>query len=270
MKFEKDWFLSFLLVFLSGFIIGLFGFLLLFFINLDSIITNLASDAFAYAYLKEGVDGIEEIKAKILEVEGVSSVSFIPPEVALKELEQTIGEEISISELFGHNPLPGAFQIWFSNFNDIKKCISKISDMGEIEGVDYPKRIFLLLGWLIKISKNPILWIATLFPIAALIFVLVKLDIYNREEEIGVFKQLGAPTLFVLLPNLLYGGMIGLTGGCIGILGLWLLYKAISLHFIFLSTKLVALLLLGSGLIGVSCSLLSILPFLRRSFELIE
>jgi cell division transport system permease protein len=117
-----------------------------------------------------------------------------------------------------------------------------------------------------------ILVLASFFTISNVI----KLNVYARQNEIEIFRLVGATNSFIKIPFIIEGLILGLMGGIFSLFFLFFtiklfpIYLGVSYNFIkpfivfpFLSIRHCLALLIGGGAIGLIGSLSSIGKFLK-------
>ena len=104
----------------------------------------------------------------------------------------------------------------------------------------------------------------------------IKLSVYARQNEIEIFRLVGATNSFIKIPFIIEGTILGLIGGIFSLILLFItikffpLYLGKSYNFIkpfivfpFIFIRHCLILLLGGGVIGLIGSLSSVGKFLK-------
>lgn len=208
----------------------------------------------------------------------IATVDPISPEQGLAEVTGQMGLD-EVAGRIESNPLPWVLEI------------SPIADAdpgplaSRLEGLEDVDRVIVDLRWLerfraiVELLERLAAVLAVLFAVAVAFVVgnTIRMDIQNRHEEIRVLALVGATDGFIRRPFLYSGLWYGMAGGMLA----WLLLEAglavlagpvgrLSESYgsdLGLSTpglELVAVLVAGSGLLGILGSWLAVGRHLRR------
>lgn len=166
----------------------------------------------------------------------VQSVTYLTKDDALKEFKAETGQEQKdvLAMLNGNNPLPANFIVKpddAANLDSIRASIQPPAKSGQptfispiIEKVDNrqatAKKIEEVTG-----ALKIVLTVLTALLIAASLLLIgntIKLSIYTRRREIEVMRLVGATRWFIRWPFMIEGVVVGMLGGAIAILVLWI------------------------------------------------
>ncbi len=209
-------------------------------INMDSVIQRWAKNFGLVVYLKENVSAAEEASLKNLfsRDSDIIEVKYISKELALKELRATLGANELILEGLNGNPLPSSYELTLkSNLLDperVKRKASLIQHMTGVEEVQYGEKWLSSLYTISKTMKvgSIIVGGAIFIAITFITYSTIKIFFYRRKEEIETLKLLGATRIFIRLPFLLEGFIIGLLGGIVSSLVIFGIFSFTSLRVI--------------------------------------
>ncbi len=200
--------------------------------NLDSTIKQWSKGFGLVVYLKDNISANEEnlLKEYLRTDTDILEAKYISKDLALKELQQTLGPMTSILEGFKENPLPASFELKLkTEVLDpirIKIKASQIKQLNGVDDVQYGEKWLSSLNAMIKGMKvitaviGSIIFIAVAFAT----YSTIKILFYGRVEEIETLKLLGATRSFIRLPFLLEGIFVGLCGGIVSMSGLLAIY----------------------------------------------
>ncbi|MBQ8911079.1 MAG: permease-like cell division protein FtsX [Clostridia bacterium] len=168
------------------------------------------------AYINEDCDEarMRAIKEEVEALENVKEVTLISKEQALQDEKDRLGQEYA--EIFewleeGENPYRASLEIEYIAPEGVEELEAQIGQIEEIETVrsraDTAKRVteikqlisavfYLLMG---------LLFLVSLF----IIITTVRLAMSARSKEISVMRYVGASGLFIAIPFLLEGLVIG-------------------------------------------------------------
>ncbi len=195
---------------------------------------NFQVEVFADATKAE----IGAAKADIEAVPHVASVAFITKAQALKELEESLGAEKSrelTSQLpKNENPLPQSFRVTpddAANLEAVKAAVVPVGANGQPQAIapalgepferqDATKEIEKVTSAL----KIVLTVITVLLVLASLMLIgnTIRLSIYTRRREVEVMRLVGATRWFIRWPFMIEGVVVGIIGGAIAILVLWI------------------------------------------------
>jgi len=166
----------------------------------------------------------------------VQSVTYLSKDDALKEFKAETGQEQRdvLAMLNGNNPLPANFIVKpddAANLDAIRASIQPPAKSGQptfispiIEKVDNrqatARKIEEVTG-----ALKIVLTVLTALLIAASLLLIgntIKLSIYTRRREIEVMRLVGATRWFIRWPFMIEGVVVGMLGGAIAILVLWI------------------------------------------------
>nr|WP_276207571.1 permease-like cell division protein FtsX [Wenzhouxiangella sp. XN201] len=208
----------------------------------------------------------------------IATVDPISPEQGLAEVTGQLGLD-GVAERIESNPLPWVLEI------------SPIADAdpgllaGRLEALDDVDRVIVDLQWLerfraiVELLERLAAVLAVLFAVAVAFIVgnTIRMDIHNRHEEIRVLALVGATDGFIRRPFLYSGLWYGMAGGALAWLlievGLALLAGPVGRlsdsygsDFVLSAPDLdlIAVLVVGSGLLGILGSWLAVGRHLRR------
>lgn len=186
----------------------------------DQLITMLSEEAEISAYFDENTDTDKAMKLvnQVKTMEGVWDARLIGEEEAQARMEETLGEEAQILELFEENPFEAFIEIRIH----LESMDAVLENVVNLNGIDYVRdnRAVLdqlkgiteglkLLGYLIIAAVG----ITTLIIIAHMI----RQGIYNNKDQINTLRLLGAPSSFIGFPFVLVGLLLTLFGGILAV-----------------------------------------------------
>ena len=168
----------------------------------------------------------------------VASVEFISKAKALEELKEKLGTKKSAeltSQLPAHeNPLPASFKITpddAANLAGVRAAVIPTGPNGEPKPISsIIEKTFEQGEETAKITrvtsalKIVLTIITALLILASLMLVsnTIRLSIYTRRREVEVMRLVGATRWFIRWPFMIEGVVVGLAGGLVAILILWL------------------------------------------------
>jgi len=190
--------------------------------NLKDIFFRFYKQIEIEAFLEPTLDNksLNSLKTKIQGMDQVEEVIYVSREDALKEFQQTFGQDLQ--QLLNENPLPASLRIKiksdFSNPLIIDNLVSQIKALKGIQDVIYQKEIVRFLHKYFKIGVLVITSFALILlaVIIILIFNTIRLTIHARSAIIQIMRLVGATNLFIKTPFIIEGILQGLAGGILG------------------------------------------------------
>jgi cell division transport system permease protein len=183
---------------------------------------------------------IRALKRKLEAIPHAESVHFITKAEALQEFKKSFGKskvEQSITQLRGHNPLPGNFSVKpddAANLDAVREAVAPPGPNGKPKPISpiivaetptfEPREATQKIEQVTSALKIVLTVITALLIAASLMLVgnTIRLSIYARRREIEVMRLVGATRWFIRWPFMIEGVVVGFLGGLVAILILWL------------------------------------------------
>jgi cell division protein FtsX/septal ring factor EnvC (AmiA/AmiB activator) len=229
----------------------LFGLFLLFYHNIQSLLTLVQRDVEFSVYLSETAveEDVEGIKKALSVDKRVASFRYLSKDDALELFKKEFQSETLIKHL-GTNPLPASFEVnvrpHYQNPEEIgqmTKEMVKFSGVEEVQyGAEWLKNFsdFLTLLRLSGLAIGGLLTVSVVTIIAHA----VRLHFYDRYEEVEIMKLIGATPRFIKNPFLLEGILLGAISGGLSCAAIFGLFQFFNTHLVELGGivgKLIAL-----------------------------
>lgn len=227
----------------------------------------------------------EEINSVRSLLEGsskIQTVRFIDKNAAMEQFREKFPELQDIVDSLEDNPFPPTFEAVIKDeFAANELTLSFLRDLKSFPGIDDVQfhrdwvekvRSFARLARAVGLFLGGILIMASFFIISNVI----RLNVFARKDEIEILRLTGASNMFIRIPFLIEGIIMGALGGVLSLIILLVLIKifpvylgtslgALSefINFRHLSSpQVIAILLVGAG-IGVLGSISSLSKFLK-------
>jgi len=248
--------------------------------NLQHMAGYLESQVEIRAFLKGDttVKVRDEARQAIAALPGVTSVTFVSRDEALKRLRQQFGEQQSVLDAVEEmNPLPDGFEIKVDKPENVDGVAAAVGKIPGIEKVKYQQGLVQRLFRLTQAIRTLGILLATALALATLFIIsnTIRLTVFARRREVAIMKLVGATDAFIRRPFFLEGLVLGLGGALVAALAIWLGYSwlaktiSISLPFVplvprqpFLANLSLTLLTLGA-IIGAGGTILSLRRYLK-------
>ena len=186
----------------------------------------------------------------------IKSIEFKSKEDALKEelAEYGVESDFLLETYKNDNPLKDSFIITYEDASTIETLMlyieqlesydSRSINLDVVNKLDNLKNTFAIIAsWLMIL-----LFVVSLF----IIINTVKLSVYARRDEIALMRYIGATDLFISIPFLIEGLIIGFLAAGIGFGAQYVLYNYLTLE-----------------LIGEKNNFIAIIPFSQLQYYLI-
>ena len=236
----------------------------------SQMVEMLQEEAEISAYFSENSDRdeVQRLVEKIKAIDGVWQVRLVEEEEAYSRMEDVLGEEAHILELFDDNPFEAFIEVRI-HLDKMEEILEKVSALDGIEHVRDNKGVLQRLQSITNALKALGLLAIAAVGITTLVIVshMIRQGIYNNREQISTLKLLGAPGSFIGFPYILVGLMLTLGGGILAVALISFVISrgydmvSVSLPFIplpsgkVLVTDLTRLLLAISAFLGIAGSL---------------
>jgi cell division transport system permease protein len=237
---------------------------------------------------------ISALQTKLEAIPHVASARFVTKAEALAEFKKSFGKkkvEESITQLRGHNPLPGNFSVKPDDAGNLAAARAAVAPPGP-DGEPKPISSIIVVETptfepregteqieQVTSALKIVLTVITALLIAASLMLVgntIRLSIYTRRREVEVMRLVGASRWFIRWPFMIEGVVVGFAGGLVAILILWLgkitIVDPLSSTFSFLAAQnnssisfpaLVAILFAASVLVSAIGSGVTLRRFLK-------
>lgn len=215
----------------------LIGVLIPIFQTTQSKSSEVRDDLQVRVYLHDDATPAEaaNLKSEIENLPNVETVTYLTKADALAEFKQDMGQEgRDVLEQLGSNPLPANFIVKPDDAENLSSVRASIAPPGPdgkptnispiISKVDNrqadAEKIEEVTG-----ALKLVLTVITILLIGASLLLIgntIRLSIYTRRREIEVMRLVGATRWFIRWPFLIEGVVVGMLGGAIAILVLWI------------------------------------------------
>ena len=205
----------------TAFTLVCFGVFVLLYLNLKNVTGTLQSDIEVIVYLDPGAsEQVVSLVQKRLKTEPAAvTLTFVSQEQALREFSEQFPEESLLLEGMDANPLPASVVVNLSpRFLDTESLSAFAERVKQLPGVthvaysqDWVDTLTLVVSYfeLGAVVIGMILAMATVTIIANTI----RLSLYTRKEEIEILRLIGATGVFIAIPYVIEGTILGAMGG---------------------------------------------------------
>lgn len=158
-------------------------------------------------------------------------VSYVSSAEALKRFSTRLGNDASLISGIGSDVLPASFALKlrpeFRQRDAVKLLVSRIAQKNEWQDVHYGSEWierFDAVRRLMHMSGT-ILGLFLFLSAFLIVATTIRLILLTRKTEIDILRLLGATPLYIGLPFLLEGGVLGIMGGTVALFLVYLFYQ---------------------------------------------
>jgi len=196
------------------------------------------------------------IEKRLKESALINNIRFIPSEQALIRFRQNFPELQGIVENIKVNPFPSSYE---TNISDeriapdtVLKFIQEIKEMRGVEDVQFNKDWVEKMQSLSRLARAIGFFLGGILALASFFIIsnVIKLNVLARQSEIVILRMVGATNIFIRIPFLLEGMILGILGGLVS-------------NFRYLTLSQMGLLVAAGAVIGFMGSLSSLARFLK-------
>jgi len=212
----------------------------------------------------------------------LKDAQFVSSEQALEKFQQNFPELQGIIDNININPFPSSFETTLrdENISSVKILvfIQEISRLEGIEDVQFNKDWVEKMESLSRLAKAAGFFLGGILILASFFIIsnVIRLNVFARKGEIEIFRLVGATNIFIRIPFLMEGMILGVLGALISLVFLFLLIKFFPLYlgtslgalnelinFRYLSIIQIFLFIAAGIIIGLLGSISSIARFLK-------
>lgn len=205
----------------------------LFSVNVSKVVESVGQSNETTVYIDDSYSQLEAVYVgkEIEKVDNVTSAEFYSKEDAYETFKAQLGDDLfKMIEVEKGIPLPDAFIVVMDDLSKYDETIAQIQKIDGVDSVnnrgDFAKKLTEISDIVNIISLGVViaLTIISLFIIANTI----RATMYSRRYEISIMKSVGATNMFVRIPFLVEGMVIGLVSAVVSTAGIALLYEGIA------------------------------------------
>lgn len=194
----------------------------------NQFVDMLQKEAEISAYFEDNVDRHKalELANVIKEMDGVWDARFVDTNEAYQRMEEILGEEAYILELFDQNPFEAFIEVRI----DLGKVDNVLEQLKYLKGIEYVRDNREILQQLESIANamealTYLMIAAVSVTTVVIISHMIRQGIYQNQEHIYTLRLLGAPDRFIGFPYLLVGLVLTIFGGALASVLITLLLK---------------------------------------------
>lgn len=209
----------------TGFTLACLGVFLLVYLNLRGMTASLAKEIKVLVYLEDNlsVERVAELKQQLEKQEATAGVTYVSKEQALAEFRTQFPNESQLLEGLGENPLPASFSVTlaprFRAPDFVKRWADQFKSFSGVAEVEYSQDWVENLTALLRNVEGAALSVGLILSLASVTIIAntIRLTVNSRRSEVQILHLVGATGLFVKLPYLLEGALLGGVGGLLAL-----------------------------------------------------
>ncbi|MFC2160490.1 cell division protein FtsX [Acidobacteriota bacterium] len=212
----------------------------------------------------------------------VNDVQFISSSDALEKFQGKFPDLQDILENLDTNPFPPSFEVIFEDEGllpeDIFSFIEQIQNNHQVSDVQFNQEWIERMYSLSRLARAVGFFLGGILVLASFFIIsnIIKLNVFSRKNEIEILRLSGATNMFIRIPFLMEGTILGVVGGVLSLFFLFILIEIFPVYlgsslgvlndlisFRFLSLTQSVLLVFACATIGFFGSLSSLSRFLK-------
>lgn len=237
-NFSRNKLVNFLSLGIISFTLLVLGIFNMISINLNRYISRLSEDIEAIFYIRDSTqtEQTERLIRQIEESMLIKEIRYYSRDEARNRFAREFPELAYILSEFKSSPFPASVEVKFrespnafvqieSFLKEVRRnpCIESVQlNTDWAEKIDRAKKFIGMIGLFLSF----ILIFVSVF----IIFNVIKLNIFYRQDEIRILKLVGATDLYIRMPFLIEGCLLGLIGGIMAGFLLFSLLRFFSLY----------------------------------------
>ena len=212
----------------------IFGIFLILGENINHFVKEIESAQGIQVFIKNEAtqDQVDELKEKIMNIEGVSTATFKSKEDALNQMKEKFGDKQDLLEGYEgeNNIFTASYVVTLTDLNQSKTVQEQILTFDMVKKItskDETVTTLINLANGVKIVTGVILVLLVIISIF-IIANTIKLTVHARRKEISIMKYVGATNGFIRWPFIVEGMIIGVFASAISITIIGVAYSFIA------------------------------------------
>ena len=205
----------------TAFTLTSFGTFLLLYHNVHHLIERVQTNIQIIVYPKDDIKPhmLQDLKKIIQTDSAIDSFTLISKEQALKDFKRQFPDEAYLLDGLGESPFPASFVLNISDdipsTDVISNLVNRLQHNPYVERVRYNREWIERLTLVITYMEIGALIVGGVLALASITIIAntVQLAFYTRQEEIEILRLIGGTNLFISIPYLIEGAVIGGLGG---------------------------------------------------------
>lgn len=172
-------------------------------------------------------DVLEALSAQLEKLDNVADVTFMSKEEQLEKYQNAIPEATFESFQGENNPMLDAFLVTFEDLSVFDDTVSRIRQLDAVDDISHNGELAQTLTNLRSVVLTVSGWVIALLLLISIFIIsnTIKLTVYNRRLEIHIMKSVGATNLFIRVPFVVEGIVLGVLSGLVSYGVLYFAYE---------------------------------------------
>jgi len=209
----------------TAFTLTSFGTFLLLYHNVHNLIGRVQTNIQIIVYPKDDIEPkmLHDLKKSLQAESGIDSVTLTSKKDALQDFKKQFPDETYLLDGLGASPFPASLVLNLANTipstDVISNLVNRLQQNPHVERVRYNRDWIERLTLVITYMEVGALIVGGVLALASITIIAntVQLAFYTRKEEIEILRLIGGTNLFISIPYLIEGAVIGGLGGGIAI-----------------------------------------------------
>lgn len=201
--------------------------------NMQSAIRDWSRDFQIIIYLDPSPNDIlaKQWQIALGSMAETEEVTYVSSAEALQRFSTRLGNSAALIDGIGSDVLPASFTLKlrpeFRQRHAVKLLVARIAQKSEWKDVHYGSEWIERFDAMRRLLRMSGIIFGFFLFVAAFLIVAntIRLILFTRKTEIDILRLLGATPLYIGLPFLLEGGVIGAIGGTVALLLVYLFYQ---------------------------------------------
>ena len=209
----------------TAFTLTSFGTFLLLYYNVHNLIGRVQHNIQIIVYPKDDIQPqiLQNLKKTIRADPAIDSLTLISKKDAVQDFKSQFPEESYLLEGLGKSPFPASLVLTLADnipsTDTVSHLVNRLQHHPHVERVQYNRDWIERLALVITYVEVGALIVGGVLALASLTIIAntVQLAFYTRQEEIEILRLIGGTNLFISVPYLIEGALIGGLGGAFAV-----------------------------------------------------
>ena len=200
----------------------------LFSLNVRQIVDEVekTNETSVYILRDRSEEEVKQIGKKLEGIENVAAATFVSRQEAVEQFRSSLGDQL-FDRIKERDPLNDAYRVSFKNLDQYDETVEQIKAINGVQSVTDRREFARKLTKVSNLINMICLCVVGALIIISLFIIAntIRTTMYSRRFEISIMKSVGATNMFVRMPFLIEGMIIGLISAAISTGVLALLYR---------------------------------------------
>jgi len=209
----------------TAFTLTSFGTFLLLYHNVHNLIGRVQQNIQIIVYPKDDIQPqmLQDLKQVIQADPAIESLTLTSKKDALNDFKHQFPDEAYLLEGLGESPFPASLVLNLANTipstDRVSNLVNRLQQNPHVERVRYNRDWIERLTLIITYMEIGALIIGGVLALASITIIAntVQLAFYTRQEEIEILRLIGGTNLFISIPYMIEGAVIGGLGSGIAL-----------------------------------------------------